>query len=317
MARNIFRIILVCAVAIVLTVTATLSWLRLDAGRSLDAWFESRQGALSSVSVLESKRHNGQLSELLEITSTSGLKVTIRSIRKMRSDAVRPVLLVLGGHRTGSDAAALFGDVGEHAIIAFDYPYDGPQRVKGMRQTLNAIPLARQAFRDTPPAVSLVTDWLFTQPWVEKDQLYIVGASLGVPFATLAAARDERIRGALLVHGAADNRAWLETQVSLRLEADILHRPLATIIYWLAYGPTFSTAENIAAISPRPVLIVGARSDERTPTAQTEMLFAAAGEPKWLRWTDGAHVQPDRSQVIADLLTIADEMLPRWRNEDK
>lgn len=317
MARTIIRIFCYCGLAVLLTVTAALTWLRLDAGRSLDDWFAYRHGTLADVEIVESMTVGDQLSELLLITSTSGLRVTVRSIRKLRADDSLPALIVLGGHRTGSNAANLFGDVGERAVIALDYPYTGPEKVKGIMQTLKALPLARQAFRDTPPAVGLVIDWLLTQSWLDKDRLTIAGASLGVPFATLAAARDQRIRGAILVHGAADNQVWLETQVARRIDSRIMHRPLASIIRWLAYGPTFATDRNIVAISPRPVLIIGARNDERTPAGQSEQLYAAAREPKWLRWTDGAHVQPGRSQIIADLLAIADEMLPLLHGENK
>jgi fermentation-respiration switch protein FrsA (DUF1100 family) len=89
-----------------------------------------------------------------------------------------------------------------------------------------------------------------------------------------------------------------------------LHRPLGTILYWLAYGPALNTPQRIAQISPRPVLIIGARNDERTPAGQTELLFAAAGEPKLLRWTDGRHIQSGRNQAVENLLRIADEELP-------
>jgi len=85
---------------------------------------------------------------------------------------------------------------------------------------------------------------------------------------------------------------------------------LGTILYWLAYGPALNTAERIARISPRPVLIIGARNDERTPAGQTELLFAAAKEPKLLRWTDGQHIQPNRNEVVQELLRIADEEMP-------
>ena len=114
----------------------------------------------------------------------------------------------------------------------------------------------------------------------------------------------------LLVHGAAENEIWIERQVARRVDAEILHKPAAKLIHWLAYGPTYRTAENIARVAPRPVLIIGARDDERTPAGQTEKLFAAAGDPKWLRWTEGSHVQPGRKQIVEDLLAIADEMLP-------
>jgi hypothetical protein len=38
-------------------------------------------------------------------------------------------------------------------------------------------------------------------------------------------------------------------------------------------------------------------------------LYELAGEPKRLRFTDGAHIEPDRSEIIEALLRIADEEL--------
>ncbi|MDH5345695.1 MAG: hypothetical protein OEW59_08030, partial [Gammaproteobacteria bacterium] len=118
------------------------------------------------------------------------------------------------------------------------------------------------------------------------------------------------ITAALLVHGAADNRAWIRTQVARRVDTSLMHGPLATLVWWLAHGPSFDTAANAARISPRPVLVVGAREDERTETWQTEALFDAAVEPKKLRWTEGQHVQPGRTGIVADLLRVADEERP-------
>ncbi|MGI9260720.1 MAG: alpha/beta hydrolase, partial [Woeseiaceae bacterium] len=163
---------------------------------------------------------------------------------------------------------------------------------------------------DTPPATSLVLDWLEDEPWADQDEIVIVGASLGVPFAALSAARDPRIDGAMLVHGAANLELWAAAQLAHRNEPRILHRPAAKLIYWLAYGPTFDIAANVARISPRPVIVVGATADERTPAGQTEALYAAAREPKTLRWTPGQHIEPDRDDVIEALLRIADEELP-------
>jgi len=287
-----------------------LTWLRWDAGRSQDDRFRERHGRLTNVSVAESITRNGQASEFITLHSDSGLAVSLRAIRDATSIEKLPVLIVLGGHRTGSDAVELFGYVGSRAVVALDYPYDGPEKIKGVVATARTIPLIRRALLDTPPAVFLTMDWLVKQDWVDTEQVIIVGASLGVPFAAAAAARDERIRGALLVHGAADNRVWIEAQVARRNDQKYLHRAVSTILYWLAYGRTFDAAENVAAIAPRPVLIIGARADERTPDGQTEALFAASGEPKLLRWTEGQHIEPDRGEIVAELLRIADEELP-------
>lgn len=249
----------------------------------------------------------GQLTERVVLESDTGLRVVARLIRDPRSTSPSPVLLVLGGHRTGSDAVDLFGDVGQRVVIGIDYPYDGPEKVRGVGQSLAAIPSARRAFLDTVPAVSLVLDWVIQQPWADRSRLVLIGASLGVPFAATSAALEPRIAGVLLVHGAADNRLWLEAQIARRIDTRALHYPLSVLLHWLAYGPVHDTPEHVAAISPRPLVIIGAREDERTPTGQTELLYALAGEPKRLRWTDGEHIEPDRPAIIAELLQIADE----------
>ncbi len=302
-------IALYAAIAVLLVVTAGLTWLRWESHQPRDEWFEQRRGEIEQLDDQVSVTADGQLSSFLTLTSNTGLRFSFRVIRQP-VDRPLPVFLVLGGHRTGSDAVELFGNVGERAVVALDYPYDGPGKVKGIGPVLSTIPLARQAFLDTVPAVSLVIDWLLEQPWVNPDQVVIVGASLGVPFAATAAARDSRIRGAILGHGAADNRLWLQHQVSRRVEASFLHYPLGTILYWLAYGPVLNTPERAARISPRPVLIIGAENDERTPAGQTELLFAAANDPKKLRWTGGQHIQPGRNEVVSELLRTANEELP-------
>jgi dienelactone hydrolase len=308
---KVVRIVLFFVIApSVLIVCAALTWLYWDANRPLDAYFAARHGELVETRTTESTYSGGQEAHYLALRSDSGLRVSLRVLRKTGPARTLPVLVVLGGHRTGRDAVDLFADAGDKAVVAIDYPYDGPEKIHGIRETVRTVPLARKALIDTPPAVSLSIDWILEQEWADPQQVVIVGASLGVPFAAISAALDRRISGAILVHGAADNLSWLEAQLARRISNKVLHRPLATVIHWLAYGPTFNTATNVAKISPRPVVIIGAREDERTPAGQTEALYAAAGQPKLLRWTAGQHIEPGRGDVIAELLEIADEVLP-------
>ncbi len=293
----------------VMLITLSLTWLRWESSQPRDDWFSERHGRIESVATEESITQYGQLAESVRLISDSGLQVSFRIIRDVETDAPLPVLVILGGHRTGSDAVELFGDVGHRSIVGVDYPYDGPDKVKGVIPIARTIPLARQAFLDTVPAVSLILDWLVEQAWVDKKRIILVGASLGVPFAATAAARDRRITALMLVHGAADNRLWLEVQVARRIDTELLHYPLATILYWLAYGPVLDTSKHVATISPRPVLIIGARDDERTPAGQAELLFDAARDPRRLRRTDGQHIQSNRIEIFAELRRIADEEL--------
>ena len=303
-------LVLYLLLPVLLLGAASLAWIRLAAHRPLGEYFEERRGRLAETAVIESSMLDGQVSTVVQLRSDSGLLFSLRTIREAHPERPLPVLIVLGGHRTGSDAVDLFGHVGERAVVALDYPYEGPDEARSLGQVLSALPLARRAVIDTPPAVSLTLDWLADEDWANQDQLIIIGASLGVPFAAVAAARDNRIDGAILIHGAADNLLWLQAQVARRYGSRPIHRPLATLIHWLAYGPTFDTAKNVSLIAPRPVIVIGARNDERTPAGQTEALCAAARAPKRIRWTTGRHVEPDRHDIIAELLRIADEELP-------
>lgn len=295
---------------VVLSITIALIWLRWDSGLPRADWFNKRHGQIESVIATESITVYGQLLESVQLISDSGLQVSFRIIRKVEYDAPLPVLMILGGYRTGSDAVELFGDVGDKAIVGVEYPYNGPEKLKSMIAIAKAIPLVRQAILDTTPAVLLILDWLADQPWVDKKGIIVVGASLGVPFAVRAAALDERITAVMLVHGAANNRLWAQKQVARQVDTEFMHYPLATILDWLVYGPMLDTGKHIATVSPRPVLIIGARDDERIPTGQTELLFDAARDPKRLRWTEGRHIQTNRNEIVEELLRIAYDELP-------
>jgi hypothetical protein len=294
-----------CGLAAVLL----LALLRWDALRSRDDWWEARQGALTEVSAEGLPVGDDMLTTAVRLRSDTGLEVGLRALRPAGSDARLPVMVILGGHRTGDDAVELVGHVTDRAVVALDYPYDGPHRVRNLRQFLVALSQIREAFLDMPPAISLALDWLVRQPWVDRERVAMVGVSLGVPFATAAAARDERFAALALVHGAADNRRWLEVNLSRQVDAGIFQASLATLLNWLAYGPAYDTPRYVAAVSPRPVLIIGAREDERVPAGATERLFEAANEPKTLRFTEGLHVRPGRRDIIEELLAIAEEEL--------
>jgi dienelactone hydrolase len=302
-------IVLIVALPLIGVPCAGLSWLSFEAHRDHDNDLRERKGHLLEAQNSTLAAAPGLLAEFVHLTSDSGLSVSLRVVRPANRVGALPVLLLLGGHRTGSEAVSLFTEKRERAIVALDYPYDGPSRTKGIVATLRAAPAVRVAFFDTAPAIWLAVDWLAGQPWADSERLALAGVSLGVPFAATAAAKDARIHALMLVHGAADNRAWIAHNVQRRMDAGRFAMPLATVLNWFVYGPMHDTAQHVHAVAPRPVLIVAARDDERVPPGQARMLFAAARQPKNLRWTDGRHVQPGRRDVIEDLLRIADEEL--------
>ncbi len=307
--RRLLRLAACALGALVVVAAGGLAWLGVDASRNRDAWFAERHGELESVERESLQTAPHLAAERVRLTSTSGLAVTLRVLRPRAQPAPLPAIMLLGGHQTGADAVELFDDVSERIVVALDYPYDGPLETRTLLTTLGAVPAIRRAFLDAAPAIWLATDWLLAQDWLAKDRLALAGVSLGVPFAATAAARDERIAALLLVHGAADNRAWVARNIERRADFGPLLPPAATVANWLVYGPLHDTAANVARMAPRPVVIVGARDDERVPAGQTQALYAAARAPKTLRWTDGLHVQTGRRDVVDELMAIADEEL--------
>lgn len=288
---------------------AGLAWLRFDAHADHRDALVARHGVLVAATREPLHAAPGLAAGRIRLQSASGLEVIIRTLKPVNPGGVLPVLVLLGGHRTGSDAVALFEDTGPRAIVALDYPYEGEFDADGVLGTVSALPQIRQAFFDASPAIWLTVDWLISEPWVDANRIVVVGISLGVPFAATAAARDPRIAALMLVHGAADNRAWIAKNVERRLDLGPMAPAVSSILNWVVYGPLHDTPKHVAEMTPRPVVIVGARDDERVPAGETERLYAAAGEPKRLRWTEGRHVRPGRRDIIDQLIAIAGEEL--------
>jgi dienelactone hydrolase len=281
---------------------AAAGW-ALDQLRPRDAALAARRGAVASVRVQPEEAHgNAFVSQAVRVTADTGLRADFRVLRPAGRSGPLPLVVILGGHETGRDAVDLVGDPGQMAVAALNYPYDGPARPRGWRQILGAIPAARRALLDTPPSVSLALDWLVAQPWVDRTRMELVGASLGVPFAAVAGAQDPRFRRVWLIHGAAGNRDLFEHNLRSRIGRGWLRAGAADLLYLLAYGPTLEPARWVPRIAPRPVVIIGAIDDERLPRANVERLYAVAGKPKELLWTEGRHIEPSRPEVLRQLL---------------
>ncbi|OHE84700.1 MAG: hypothetical protein A3G75_04955 [Verrucomicrobia bacterium RIFCSPLOWO2_12_FULL_64_8] len=279
-------------------------WL-LDHLRPRDEYFVRRRGTFGSVQVTPAKSPGGALvSETVRVTADTGLSVDLRVVRPEGPSRPLPLVLILGGHRTGRDAVDLAGDPGPLAVAALDYPYHGPEKLRGWRQILASVPAIQRGLLDTPPAVSLALDWLVDQPWVDRTKVEMMGVSLGVPFAAVAGALDRRFRRVWLIHGGAGYREWIELNLTRHVPNRWWRARSADLLYLLAYGPTFDSARWVPRIAPRATVVIGAIDDEGLPRAAVERLYAIAREPKELIWTQGLHIKPRRREVLQQLLEI-------------
>lgn len=269
-------------------------------GRDPAPDFAERRGTLATVQPEATRTDSGHVLQAVRLRSTSGLGVELL-VKRPASGIPGPLVLILGGHNTGMQAATLIPDTHGYVVAALAYPYEGPHRIKGL-EVLRWAPDIRQAMLDTPPAIQLAMDWLLAQPWVDARRVEGVGASLGAPFMTVAAATDPRIGRLWLVQGGADSRALLAHNARKYLPG-ALNPVGATLADILVAGPYLSPERWIGRVAPRPVVLVNSTEDERIPRPQVEQLYAAAGEPRAMVWLPGRHVMRRRPEVVRQLVT--------------
>ena len=296
--------------ALLLAALAASAWWIADHARPRHAEFIERRGSqLAAEAEILVREPGGFTSQAVHISVDSGLHVDVRVLRPAVQHEPLPVVVLLGGHRTGRDAVELVGHPGQAVMVALDYPYHGPVKIRSTMSFLRGIRGIQQALLDTPPAVSVILDWLETQPWADTGHAELVGVSFGTPFVAVAGALDDRFRRVWIIHGGAGNRGWIEHNLQERIPQGWLRPLAASLVHLLVYGSSFDTEEWVARIAPRPVVIIGARNDDRLPEHKVEKLYAAAREPKELAWTEGGHVDPRRPDLVRALLEIVQARL--------
>jgi fermentation-respiration switch protein FrsA (DUF1100 family) len=155
--------------------------------------------------------------------------------------------------------------------LAIDLPLHGtrhdPMQAQAARQPLTMLSLWHQARRES----ALAARFLRARAEVRADCTAVLGYSLGSFLSVQLAADDPAVRAVVLAAG-----------------GDL---PRGTPLSAIARG----VADPIRAVrklAGRPLLMVHGRHDRTVTPDQAERLFAAAGEPKEIRWWDAGHVLP-------------------------
>ena len=301
--RRWIRRLLVAVVIVIIALAGARAWLLRDP----EPHFVARHRGMATAEAQAPRRVGNVIEQDVIVRDSSGLAVELR-IRR-RADAPdgsgagtpAPLFVLLGGHMSGKESASLIEDPRHFVVASISYPFDGNERVTGIA-VVGEVPAIRRAILDTPPAVMLALDYLLGMGGIDSSRVELVGASFGVPFASVIGALDQRVRRVWLVQGGADPY----TMILAGLREEIAFMParklVAKLADALASGPRFDPGRWVGRISPRPVMMVNTQDDERIPRASADALHAAARDPKEVIWLPGLHVQPNRPDVLRALV---------------
>jgi dipeptidyl aminopeptidase/acylaminoacyl peptidase len=123
-------------------------------------------------------------------------------------------------------------------------------------------------------------------PQVDPGRLVLIGHSLGGWAALLAVLDEPRVRAVAALAAASNPGAMVLEDLDAAAEITRFLQgitPAALIAQWRGLGaPRTTPLAHVARIAPRPLLIVHGALDAVVPLAQSEALYAAAGDPRAL-----------------------------------
>ncbi len=264
------------------------------------AKFIDRKGQLASVN--ETRRWEEGDSTYTELTlnSSSGLEVKLSVRSPLDIQAPRPLVIFLGGQRTGRDANQLVKDTHNVVVAALSYSFRAGSGTSTV-ELISRLPEIQQAIVDAPPSILLATDYLLTLPYINKDQVELVGVSLGAFLVGAAAANDARIKRTWFIHGSAEPKNVFGHLMKRELKFAPLRKSLAEYLSMLIAGHYLKAERWIGKISPRPVVLINPRNDEMLPQASVELLHQSVKEPAEHIWMEGQHIKPYRTDIIGEL----------------
>jgi fermentation-respiration switch protein FrsA (DUF1100 family) len=162
------------------------------------------------------------------------------------------------------------------AALALDLPMHGERDGAGLRRdaiTSNPVQMI-STWRAAIDEARLALEYLASHPRIDAGRLGIVGYSLGSFLANIVASELATIRAVVLA-ASGDLPDGL---------------PFASIVRTI-----LDPLRAVRRFAGRPLLMVNGRYDRTVTPAQAERLFAAAHEPKTMRWHGGGHWPPPRA----------------------
>jgi dienelactone hydrolase len=263
----------------------------------------ARKGQLHEIRQTRQWQAQDSIYKEITLVSTSGLQVQLSTRIPTKATSPRPLVLLLGGRRTGRDAVKLVRETHGVALAALSYPYSGDPRASRIA-LLTDLPDMQQAIKDTAPSIMLATDYLSTLPQIDPKRIELAGVSLGAFFVCVPGALDTRFQRVWLIQGAGQVDKVLEKGTERYINSKLLRHLLGKLFGWITLSHHLGPERWVGRISPRPVIIINARNDPAFPASSVAALHNAAKEPYEIIWIESDHIMPSRTEVVDAISTI-------------
>jgi len=265
--------------------------------------FYQRKGLLHSIDIEREWQDDNSIFRRITLHSNSGLKVKMTTrLPQKRTAQGHPLVLILGGLRTGRDAIHHVSQQQPVVLAAISYP----QREKWAREGMKRFDVRQyqQTVRDTVPAVLLALDYLLAQESVDKQQVELVGVSLGAFFVAMPAVLDQRVTRTWLVHGAGEPEKVIAHKLKGRIKVAWLRKLAAWAGARLIAVESLRPENWLWRISPRKLVFINAKNDEALPLTSVEALHRSASQPYEVIWTEGRHITTGRTEIVQGLVDL-------------
>lgn len=282
-----------------LACTAAAAYLVLDK----DPVFYETKGVFDSAMVRDTWETRIGAVRLTGLRNQAGEVLADALIRRPAElDPAYRIWVVYAGAKTGRRILDLVPERPDVVLVGMQYSYESPEGViEHLRWPYD---IRAAVFRSVAGGM-LALDLLERGEQLDLERVVVVGISVGVPFATMLAALDERVPKVMLIHGGGD----LAAQVRATQEPRWLALPSSLVARLLFHS--FEPLNYVHRITPRELVVIAARDETMLPKSSTEKLYARAGEPKRLIWTESDHVRSRESQTIERIVREID----RYMNE--
>lgn len=214
-----------------------------------------------------------------------------------------PVMIILGGLRSGRRSLRSVPRLGANVAVGFEYPYKEEIRDEES-PALARIAAVRSAAVETPGQLVTVIRWLRAQPWADPRRISLLGYSLGAVLVPAshrkAAAQGYPLGPSIMAFGGADLG---------RIVPNVLHLDSAAA----RWGAGLIANALLRPVEPAfhlphlkgDFLLISAEEDELVPPASSLLMQTLTPEPKTIVNLPGAHIGPRDPAVLARTINVS------------